>query len=89
MAARSQRLILLLAAAIATAAAFARPATRQPDARPATRIVSLVPALTEVLFAIGAGPRVVAVSSFDQFPAEVKTLPPTQCMRWGTIGAWR
>ncbi len=39
------------------------------------RIVSLVPALTEMLFAIGAGPQVVAVSSYDDFPAEVKTLP--------------
>jgi iron complex transport system substrate-binding protein len=39
------------------------------------RIVSLVPALTEVLFAIGAGPQVVAVSSFDNFPPEVKRLP--------------
>jgi iron complex transport system substrate-binding protein len=39
------------------------------------RIVSLVPALTEMLFAIGAGPQVVAVSSFDEFPAEVKKLP--------------
>lgn len=39
------------------------------------RIVSLVPALTEVLFAIGAGPRVVAVSSFDSFPPEVERLP--------------
>jgi iron complex transport system substrate-binding protein len=39
------------------------------------RIVSLVPALTEMLFAIGAGPQVVAVSSFDQFPPEVKKLP--------------
>jgi len=42
---------------------------------PARRIVSLVPALTEMLFAIGAGPQVVAVSSYDDFPAEVKKLP--------------
>jgi hypothetical protein len=28
-----------------------------------------------MLFAIGAGPRVVAVSSFDREPAEVRTLP--------------
>jgi iron complex transport system substrate-binding protein len=42
---------------------------------PARRIVSLVPALTEMLFAIGAGPQVVAVSSFDDFPPEVKSLP--------------
>jgi iron complex transport system substrate-binding protein len=39
------------------------------------RIVSLVPAVTEMLFAIGAGPQVVAVSSYDQEPAEVRTLP--------------
>ena len=39
------------------------------------RIVSLVPALTEMLFVIGAGPQVVGVSSFDNFPAEVKSLP--------------
>jgi iron complex transport system substrate-binding protein len=39
------------------------------------RIVSLVPALTEMLFAIGAGSQVVGVSSFDAFPAEVKALP--------------
>jgi iron complex transport system substrate-binding protein len=41
----------------------------------AKRIVSLVPALTEILFAIGAGPQVVAVSSFDDDPPEVRTLP--------------
>lgn len=39
------------------------------------RIVSLVPALTEMLFAIGAGPQVVGVSSFDQYPADVTALP--------------
>jgi iron complex transport system substrate-binding protein len=37
------------------------------------RIVSLVPAATEMLFAVGAGPRVVGVSSFDKFPPEVAT----------------
>jgi iron complex transport system substrate-binding protein len=42
---------------------------------PARRIVSLVPAVTEMLFAIGAGPQVIAVSSFDDFPPAVKTLP--------------
>jgi len=42
---------------------------------PARRIVSLVPAVTEMLFAIGAGPNVVAVSSYDEFPAEVRALP--------------
>jgi iron complex transport system substrate-binding protein len=36
------------------------------------RIVSLIPAVTEMLFAIGAGPQVVGVSSFDRFPPEVE-----------------
>lgn len=40
-----------------------------------SRIVSLVPAVTEMLFAIGAGPSVVAVSSYDTFPPEVDALP--------------
>jgi iron complex transport system substrate-binding protein len=39
------------------------------------RIVSLVPALTEMLFAMGAGPQVVAVSSYDEYPPQVKALP--------------
>jgi iron complex transport system substrate-binding protein len=39
------------------------------------RIVSLIPAATEMLFAFGGGPQVVAVSSFDTYPPEVKKLP--------------
>jgi len=39
------------------------------------RIISLVPGATEMLFAIGAGPRVVAVSSYDKEPPEVTSLP--------------
>jgi cobalamin transport system substrate-binding protein len=35
------------------------------------RIVSLVPAVTEMLFAIGAGDAVVGVSSYDHYPAAV------------------
>jgi iron complex transport system substrate-binding protein len=45
------------------------------QAKPATRIISLVPALTEMVFAINAGDRVIAVSSYDQYPPEVKALP--------------
>ncbi len=41
----------------------------------AQRIVSLVPAVTEMLFAIGAGAQVVGVSSYDHFPPEVESLP--------------
>jgi len=42
---------------------------------PSQRIVSLVPALTEILFSIGAGHQVIAVSSFDDYPQEVLSLP--------------
>jgi iron complex transport system substrate-binding protein len=47
---------------------------QQPQQRPPQRIISIIPALTEILFAIGAGPRVVAVGSFDDYPPEVKKL---------------
>jgi iron complex transport system substrate-binding protein len=50
------------------------PAERQAGGGPPARIVSIVPAVTEMLFAIGAGPNVVAVSSFDNWPPEVKGL---------------
>lgn len=43
-------------------------------ARP-ERIVSLTPATTEILFAVGAGPRVVATTDFDDFPPEAVPLP--------------
>jgi iron complex transport system substrate-binding protein len=40
-----------------------------------TRIVSLIPATTEMLFAIGAGDRLVGAGNFDRFPPEVDRLP--------------
>ncbi|HEX3464384.1 MAG TPA: cobalamin-binding protein [Candidatus Elarobacter sp.] len=39
------------------------------------RIVSLLPSATEILFAIGAGERVVGVTHECDFPAEAKTRP--------------
>ncbi len=39
------------------------------------RIVSLIPSLTEDLFAIGAGASVVGVSQFTDFPPQAKALP--------------
>ncbi len=49
--------------------------TTQPPRSPPRRIISLIPAVSEMLFAIGAGPQVVAVSSFDDYPPEVLKLP--------------
>ena len=42
---------------------------------PAQRIVSLSPAITETLFALGAGSQVVAGTEADDYPAEAKALP--------------
>ncbi|SPE20003.1 Cobalamin-binding protein [Burkholderiales bacterium] len=44
-------------------------------ARPAERIVSLSPGITELLFALGVGNRVVAVSEFSDYPAAARSLP--------------
>jgi iron complex transport system substrate-binding protein len=44
------------------------------EARP-ERIVSLTPATTEILFALGAGDRVVATTDFDDYPPEAVALP--------------
>lgn len=42
---------------------------------PAQRIVSIAPHLTELLFAAGAGPQVVAVSAYSDYPEAAKRLP--------------
>ena len=39
------------------------------------RIISIIPATTEMLFAMGAGDRVVAVGTYDRFPPDVSRLP--------------
>jgi iron complex transport system substrate-binding protein len=54
---------------VAAPASAAKPAAASP------RIVSLMPSLTEDLFAIGAGPQVVGVSQFTDRPAAAAALP--------------
>jgi iron complex transport system substrate-binding protein len=56
---------VILLAAIASIALNAQP----------RRVVSIIPATTEMLFAMGAGDRLVAVGSYDRFPPEVEKLP--------------
>jgi iron complex transport system substrate-binding protein len=81
MAARQAKLIavlLLVFCGATPAGSRAQSGGRETSAtqpRPATRIVSLVPNVTEMLFAIGAGRQVVGVSTYDDFPPETKTLP--------------
>jgi len=47
---------------------------KEPQGVP-KRVVSLAPNLTEIMFAIGAGERVVGVTTYDDYPEAVKQLP--------------
>ena len=71
------RLLAIVAAlalvAVGPSASARAQAARAQSSHPT--VVSLVPALTEMLFAIGAGPQVAAVSSYDDFPPETAKLP--------------
>jgi len=51
---------------------FAPPAFAGERVPAPTRIISLSPATTEILFALGAGDRVIGVTSFCDHPAEAK-----------------
>ena len=64
---RHRRAVLLLATLIALTASG--PAIAAPDPVP-TRIVSLAPSLTETLFALGAGDRLVGISDYCDYPPE-------------------
>ena len=44
-------------------------------AQPAQRIVSLAPHAAELVFAAGAGKRLVAVAAYSDWPPQVRTLP--------------
>lgn len=70
-------LVLLLAAARAGAAieAVDDAGRRVVLAEPARRIVSLAPHLTELLFAAGAGERVVGTGAYSDHPEAAKAIP--------------
>ena len=44
-------------------------------AQPASRIISLSPHITELLFAVGAGDRVVAAVEYSNYPDQARKLP--------------
>jgi iron complex transport system substrate-binding protein len=67
MAPYKKSLILLLAVFTVVVPGFS-PAQTQPQ-----RIISIIPSTTEMLFAIGAGARVIGVGNFDRYPPEALT----------------
>jgi iron complex transport system substrate-binding protein len=75
-------LAMLLAACGPAAAPGARPTTLTDGIGrtvtvdlPAQRILSLAPANTEMLFAVGAGSQVVGRDSYSDYPPDAKTVP--------------
>src|SRR5258707_5684993 len=71
----------LLACSVACTAVCAEVSVTDSSGRrvtlpmPAQRIVSLAPHATELLYAAGAGAKVVAVSEYSEFPEAAKRLP--------------
>src|SRR5439155_1624327 len=63
------------AAAWAAASAVDSAGRRVSLPAPAQRIVSVAPHVTELLFAAGAGSRVVAVSEYSDYPEVARRLP--------------
>lgn len=78
-------LVVSIASLACRDSAGSRPAATAPrddfgfairvTAAPPRRIVSLNPSTTEILFAIGAGPRVVGRSRYDDFPKAARDVP--------------
>ncbi len=75
MAARQTTLVAATASFVLALIGFTSAAPVQSPPAPPVRIISLVPALTEMLFDIGAGGQVVAVSRYDTYPNAVRGLP--------------
>ena len=79
---RALSLALALAAVLAAAAGSGAGAVTAVDDRgervvlgvPAQRIVALAPSITELVFAAGAGDRLVAVARYSDFPPQAGTI---------------
>jgi iron complex transport system substrate-binding protein len=75
------RWLLAVSLLFSAASGFAQVAVRDDYGneivlqKPAARIVSLSPHLTELLYDIGAGSRLVGAIEFSDFPAEARALP--------------
>lgn len=55
--------------------AAAGTAAQTPDRAPPQRLVTLAPSLTEMVFAVGAGDRLVGVDRHSDYPPQVRGLP--------------
>ena len=71
----NRRVVLSLVVSLVLAVAGRPSAQRNAATSAPQRIISLVPATTEMLFGMGAGSRLIGVGSYDRFPPEVERLP--------------
>lgn len=69
------RSLWALMATVVVVVACAEKEATPPAATSAQRIVSLAPNLTELVYTVGAGKQLVAVSAWSDFPREVLDLP--------------
>src|SRR5215510_732766 len=69
----SRKLVFVLAP-LAIFAACRGPESRSAAASP-RRIVALAPNLTEIVFALGAGDRLVGVSEYSDYPEAARKIP--------------
>lgn len=77
MRARAAALVLALSLAAAAAGQTIKDDLGRPFALPAAtprRIVSMAPNITEILFALGLGPRIVGVTRFCDYPPEAAAI---------------
>jgi len=73
--ARNFQALIVLVGAMLVAGCADRPVSESIVAASPRRIVSLAPSLTETLFALGLGDRVVGVTRFCAHPPEARELP--------------
>lgn len=66
---------LALAFVVAALSGCSERAPDTPAQTAHSRIVTLAPSLTELVFAVGAGDRLVGVSAWSDFPPEARELP--------------
>src|SRR4051812_49211910 len=48
---------------------------QRPVLAPANKVISLSPALTEMIYALGLGEKIAGVSEFSDYPAEARQKP--------------
>ncbi|WP_254795668.1 cobalamin-binding protein [Arsukibacterium indicum] len=68
-------LVLVCCGSAASAASTTEPVPADKAAAIPQRIIALAPHITEMLYAVGAGERLVGVSAYSDYPAAARELP--------------